>query len=58
MSNVQTATLNTTLFAPILETEKSEVQAQAEWLRKYLAKTCPNHPADVIRAPDRLGAEL
>ena len=41
------------LWAPILETEASEVQAQTEWLTKHMAKTCPKHDADKFLTPDR-----
>ena len=40
------------LFAPILETEQSEVEAQKKWLLGYAAKHCGDH-ADCIRTPDR-----
>jgi hypothetical protein len=40
------------LWAPFLETEQSEVDAQREWLRTHLAKRCPEH-ADVLFTPDR-----
>jgi hypothetical protein len=41
------------LWAPMLETEESEVQAQTTWMLEYLAKNCPIHTSDVIRTPDR-----
>ena len=31
---------------------QTEVQAQAETLRKYLALVCPNHNPDVIHTPN------
>ncbi|HEX3738505.1 MAG TPA: hypothetical protein VHV29_02150 [Terriglobales bacterium] len=41
------------LWAPVLETEQVQVEAQTKWLREYLAKKCPDHPEDVIKTPDR-----
>lgn len=41
------------LWAPFLETEASEVQAQTDWLSKRLLRDCPEHVVDVIRTPDR-----
>ena len=40
------------LYAPMLETEAEQVQAQREWLNAYLPKVCPEHP-DFFLTPDR-----
>lgn len=40
------------LHSPILETEDDAVQAQGEWLNRYLPTTCPDHP-DYLLTPDR-----
>ena len=40
------------LWSPHLETEAETVEAQSEWLRKYVAEHCPHHP-DSFLTPDR-----
>jgi hypothetical protein len=40
------------LYAPILETEADQVQAQGEWLNAHLPKVCSEHP-DWFLTPDR-----
>jgi hypothetical protein len=39
------------LFAPTIETERSEVALHRDWLGQHLMNTCPNHASD-IRTPD------
>jgi hypothetical protein len=40
------------LWAPFLETEQTEVDAQRKWLSEFLAKRCAEH-IDVFFTPDR-----